>query len=194
MEWVFICTAWKSPRVQVSRVWTPGEIWFRIFHPALLLQAFSLLSNHIHALLGSAPHLPSLSSLVLVTYLIFPGPLTGPREQWPSAVAELCCDSVPHCLHPIPELLLSLISYWLIASGGFLKVEPAQSIDLGGTLLRCFQKAGDNEPANSDNQLDLFFPTLQAVLGPCSFACWFVDLNQKLCFDVSTALYLIFFF
>lgn len=45
-------------------------------------------------------------------------------------------------------------------------MEPPQSIDLGGMLPECFQKAGDNEPANSDDQLDLFSPRCRQYWGP----------------------------
>lgn len=93
----------------VSRVKELGEgapeIWFRIFHSALFLHAFSLLSNQIQATLASAPSLPSLSSLcssALCDFLPRPCDDTGPRNGGAvRSLGRFSCDRLFH-IHLIP--------------------------------------------------------------------------------------------
>ena len=172
-EWSgFICTAWKSLRVWVSRMWTWWGMVVR-FGLGSFTQLFSSKPSlcwvtTFKPYLGQPHTFPVFLACAHRPPLIFPGPvMTGTQGTVTLCSGWALLWQRFHTVsHPIPELPLSLTSYWLIASGWIPESEPPQSIDLGGTLPECSQKAGDNGRANSDDQLDLFSPHCRQCWGP----------------------------
>ena len=156
-----------------------GEIWFRIFHPAVFLQAFSLLSNHIQALLGSAPHLPSLSSLCSSAASDLPRPCDDgdPGNSDPLQWLSSAVTAFPHCLPPHPWAS-SQLDFLLADCLGVDSWKRTAAVHRSWWHVAwVLSESWRQWTCQQWRSVGLVLPTLQAVLGPWSFACWFVDLN-----------------
>lgn len=199
-EWSgFICTAWKSLRVRVavSHMWTPGgEIWFRIFSPSFSSKPSLCWGTTFRPYLGQPHTFPVFLASAHRPPLIFPGPVMT-RTQGTVTLCStwaLLWQRFHTVSSPIPELPLSLISYWLAASGWIPESGTAAAHRSRWRVAWVLSESCRRWTCQQWRSAGPVFHILQAALGLCSFACWFVDFSQKLCFLMSLLHYTWFFF